>query len=794
MSEWRDVTKLNPCSVCGKPDWCGVSQDGSAACCMRVQSDKRAGNGGHIHKLGSSIATLPPKSRSAPKPTPNFEKLSREYQAAVAADALKEHARALGVSTESLSRLGVGWDGHALTFPMQNAAGMVLGIRRRFDDGRKLSVKGGHEGLFIPSGLADHGTLYVCEGPTDTAALLTLGLQAIGRPSCRGAIELTREVCKGRNVVIVTDADKPGREGAHALAEVLVSACESVRIISPPDGVKDARAWLASGATKLDIEKAALKAEPVTRESTPGTGDDWTEPLAFAVYDVPALPLEAIPEQLAVLRTFCEAASESFQVPVDAVTLLALSVGGAAFAKRIEVEVKADWREPVNLFIVVAMPSGERKSALFRAVTAPVADFERDENERLAPLIEKNRNERAILEASIKRARNDAVTAKKSDARVAARALVDELAEELRTTEVLVPIQLVAEDATPEAVSQLLAEQGGRIALLAPEADVFDLMAGRYSDGVSRLGVYLKGHAGDDIRVNRIGRASEYVQHPALTVGLAVQPDVLQGLLDRPQLRGRGLLARFLYSLPNSRVGYRELEPEPIPKPVATAYAQLIRAALRLKPATDSKGEPCPHVVRVSTEARAELNRFRESVERGLRRGGELAGLRDWGSKLPGAVCRIAGVFHGLMHIQLGNPASESINGETMLGAIALGEYFIEHAKAAFGLMGSDKATALARRILDWLTDTGLTEFTKRDAHRATRVERVDELNDPLRLLVEHGHVRRKLTDRTGPGRMPSTRYEVNPLWLGQSGQKGQNSDAGGIVSVLSPLSGGIES
>lgn len=770
MVEWIRVSKGCPCPICGKEDWCGLSADGEAVCCMRVEAPKRAGNGGYIHRLGGSVATALPKRTRKPRiePKPGFDQLASEYQAAVTAEALAKHALKLGVSVESLSRLGIGWDGEAWTFPMVDATGRVVGIRRRFDDGRKLSVRGGHEGLFVPSGLSTTGTLYVAEGPTDVAALLTLGLNAIGRPNCRGAVELCRELCRGRVVVIVADADKPGREGAQTLAAELATVAESVRVVEPPSGTKDIRAWVQAGATAAEVQELAGKAEPFKPSSQTNVPDDWADPIPFGQFDVPTFPLEAIPTRLGELRTFCETASESIQVPTDAVSLLALAVAGTALAKRVEVLARPDWREPVNLFCVVAMPSGERKSALFRSVIAPLADFEREENERLAPLIEKNRNERLMLEAELKQARSDAIRRKNPDERLANRAAAEELTEQLRTLEEVLPLQLVADDATPEAISKLLDEQGGRLALLSPEGDVFDLMNGRYSDSVARLGVYLKGHAGDDIRVNRVGRPSEFVRHPALSCGLTVQPDVLQGLLEKPQLRGRGLLARFLYSLPPSRVGYRELDPAPIPSEATAAYARIIRAALALEPARDAKGEPCPHVVRLSVGARAELDCFRERVERELRYSGELAWLRDWGSKLPGAVCRIAGVFHGLIYADSGNPASENIDRETMLGSISLGEYFVAHAKAAFGLMGSDAATALARRLLGWLAETAITAFSQRDAQRTTGAARVVQLDEPLLLLAEHGYIREQLTGREGPGRKPSPRFTVNPLWVRQ--------------------------
>jgi putative DNA primase/helicase len=263
---------------------------------------------------------------------------------------------------------------------------------------------------------------------------------------------------------------------------------------------------------------------------------------------------------------------------------------------------------------------------------------------------------------------------------------------------------------------------------------------------------------------------------------LAVQPDVLGGLMEKPGFRGRGLLARFLFSLPTSRVGFRELNPPSIPVQVSAGYAKLVRTALQLQPAVDAKGNPCPHVVRVSAEAFAELTRFRAWTERALRIDGELSALRDWGNKLPGAVCRIAGIFHGLMHAATGNPAGQPIDRETILCAIAIGEYAVGHAIAAFCEMGANPATATARRILAWATEGRRTDFSRRDAFNAVRgvVQRVDELDEPLQLLIEHGYIRERSIERGGPGRKPSARYDVNPLAYTQNTHNSQNSGPAG--------------
>jgi hypothetical protein len=154
---------------------------------------------------------------------------------------LDRFAAKLGVTVNSLIRLSVGWseDHDAWTFPMRNADGKVVGIRLRRPDGRKLSVTGGHEGLFVPTNQSPSDRLLVCEGPTDTAALLDLKFMAIGRPSCTGGVrhivDLLGQLQVGE-VVVVADSDQPGQQGAASLAATLVRY-RRVRIVMPPDGI-----------------------------------------------------------------------------------------------------------------------------------------------------------------------------------------------------------------------------------------------------------------------------------------------------------------------------------------------------------------------------------------------------------------------------------------------------------------------------------------------------------------------------------------------------------------------------
>ena len=66
-------------------------------------------------------------------------------------------------------------------------------------------------------------------------------------------------------VAVVSDRDDggQGQEGAAELARKLALAVRRVRVIQPPDEVKDARAWRNAGATRSDVLDAIAAAPPV---------------------------------------------------------------------------------------------------------------------------------------------------------------------------------------------------------------------------------------------------------------------------------------------------------------------------------------------------------------------------------------------------------------------------------------------------------------------------------------------------------------------------------------------------
>lgn len=245
---WVRVSKQNRCSICGKDDWCTVAEDGSVACCMRVESQKRMKNGGWLHRLKEQ--TPRPVYRAPVKAYVDFYRTWRDWNVQTNDVDIVKCAALLGVSEQSLSDLGASWawPHGAWAFPMRSGAGDVVGIRLRADNGRKWAVTGSRQGLFLPVAWPESSQVaLVCEGPTDTAAALSVGFKAIGRPSCLGCEQIVTDTCKRlniRRIVIVADNDGPGRDGAKKLADFMKIPNKT---IVPP--AKDLREWVRSGAT-----------------------------------------------------------------------------------------------------------------------------------------------------------------------------------------------------------------------------------------------------------------------------------------------------------------------------------------------------------------------------------------------------------------------------------------------------------------------------------------------------------------------------------------------------------------
>jgi len=593
--------------------------------------------------------------------------------------------------------------------------------------------------------------VFVVEGEKDADNLATIGLLATCNAG--GAEKWTAahsEHLRGRNVLIIADNDKPGRDHAQQVAQSLHGIATSVRIIELPGlpDKGDVTDWLdAHDAAEPDaVRERLLKIAEAARVWSPAA-QPWPEIVSFDVLELPEFPTHALP---GVLRGWVEAESHATQTPADLPALLALAVCSAGIARRVEVEPRPGWREPTNLFVSVLLEPGNRKSAVFADATRPIQELENELIEAARPAVAREQSARRQDERRLQKLEKLAAEKGDAGARQEAADLAAVLAEQ---PEPVLP-RLISDDATSEKLGMMLAEQGGRIASMSPEGGVFDLMAGLYSkSGIPQFDVYLKGHSGDGIRTDRVSRKSVRVERPALTCAYAMQPAVIEGLAGNPAFRGRGLLARYLYAAPQSWIGRRKIATTPVSAATRGAYRQVVRAL------ADVEGE---HVLQLTADAAALLRDWESEIEAMLGDGGQMEIMRDWGAKLAGATLRMAAVMHCVEH-----GATGRIEGRTIAAAVDIARYLIPHAAAVLGRMLAREKTAddHASYVLRWIERHARREFTKSEAqhHGKRRFPRVDDIDPALAELTRRGYIRLRPHAATGPGRPPSPAYDVNP-------------------------------
>lgn len=472
----------------------------------------------------------------------------------------------------------------------------------------------------------------------------------------------------------------------------------------------------------------------------------WDTPIPFDEYDLPTFPVDALPE---VIRRYVLAVAESTQTSVDMAAVEALGVVSLCSQGKYFIRGNADWAEPLNTYTVVILPPAERKSSVLSMMIRPVEVFEKLENERRSPEIVKSQMELSKLE---KEKRSLVERASKGKA---TEEDIKNKAKEIAEYEPVKPLRLFVDDVTSEKLTSVLAENNGCAAVVSAEGGIFDIISGLYSRNVN-IDVFLKGHSGDTIRVDRIGRASESIIHPALTMVLAVQPEVLNGLMSNNTFRGRGLTARFLYSMPKSTVGSRSFSTEPIPEGVRVRYQDLIEAIL----SSDNEQQP----ISLDDGAQEVLETLFNEVEGRLK--GDLAEIPDWAGKFVGSVLRIGGILHVMKYPK--DSMFDSVDRETMENAVTIGRYFLEHAKAAYSLMGADAVNKNAQYLLSAIKRERLAEFSRRDAMRlCRRFKTAESLQPVLDRLCEYGYLAAKpLPPAHGAGRKPSEVYLTNPAVL----------------------------
>lgn len=510
----------------------------------------------------------------------------------------------------------------------------------------------------------------------------------------------------------------------------------------------------------------------------PAKSEEWETPLPLDEPERPPFPTHVLPD---VMRDMVEAVAEDTQTPADLAAIMALGTVSAAVGGKAEICVRKNWNEPVHTQSFCALGSGNRKTAVVRQLTKPLTDEERRRaaDDRKRQVLWKS--DRRIKEARLKKLEGQAVEPDKPgkerprDLDLQIRALTEELATDREPA----ITQFIVDDVTPEKLGAMIYEQGGSLAAISAEGGFFGNMTGRYSEGPN-LEPWLKGHSCDPMPVHRIGRESTYVPRPALTIAVTPQPIVIAELGKVKGVQEKGATARLLPSFPLSIVGRRRLSSQTasVPDVVASRWNDLVLhlQALEASGEIDDDGFRIPHVLSLSSEARAVHATFEAEIEPRLLPNGDLGHIEGWGSKVVGAAARIAGLLHLAEHAFDRNPFAAPVSPMTMRAALAIARYHIAHALIFFDTLGEQTEASKVREVLEAIRQLG-DGCTMRDLFIKLRgrndFKKVASLDGPLDTLEELGYIR-IVTHKSEGGRPRSKTIDLNPL--AQNTQKPQKS------------------
>ena len=469
-------------------------------------------------------------------------------------------------------------------------------------------------------------------------------------------------------------------------------------------------------------------------------------PLTPQWSELPPFPVDALPE---VLRNYVLAVAEHSQTAPDMAAVIGLGVLAVCLQGKYKVEGTPGYCEPLSLYTVVIAAPGERKSSVIRDMTQYLYEYEKEYNQSHAPEIKANQQQRESLERQIS-------GLQKKLERQADREMeleLQNLQEQFDEIPELKPVRFFADDCSSEALTSLMADNNGVFSVISTEGGIFDILAGRYSHKAN-IDVWLKGHCGDAIYVDRMTRDAERILHPALSAILSIQPSVLDEIMSNTTMTGRGLIARFLYSSPPSRIGSRVFRAPPVPPEISSDYRNLV-FRLMSQPVPDEI-----QVLRLSDKAMEVIDAHFGDHERFL--AGEGQAISDWASKYIGTILRVA----GLIKCAEINTFSDEISAETMCRAIEIGKYFLAHAYYAYSVMGTDLSIQKAKFVLAKLKKRSITEIKRSELFQICRgkfFKKTEELFPTLELLENHGYLRMEEPQRQSAGRPADVRVFVNP-------------------------------
>ena len=314
---WREVKRNEPCPVCGKPDWCGRSDDGAIRC-MRIADPppgwrrlKTCPDGGTVFRPADESSYTAPAPQNRPRAARGRRSRTLPTANSAAANILRMIQQEHGADWVQVA-----------TFIYSDGLGREVARVLRYeppDRGprklkqlRPIHCVGGSWSIGDPAGqwplyrlaeLIGSQRVFILEGEGKADALRSLGLIATtSAHGSKAAAKTDWRPMGGKECIILPDEDADGRHYAEAVASILhrLHPPTTVRILNLPDlphsgdiidFIEDRRTD-AKDALAIRTEISDLAA--LLPEHVPSAGDDQGDgprPVVVRLSDVQPEPV-----------------------------------------------------------------------------------------------------------------------------------------------------------------------------------------------------------------------------------------------------------------------------------------------------------------------------------------------------------------------------------------------------------------------------------------------------------------------------------------------------------------------
>ena len=475
---------------------------------------------------------------------------------------------------------------------------------------------------------------------------------------------------------------------------------------------------------------------------------EWTKPKPLRTDKemLPEFPVNCLPS---IIKAMALSVAETTSTDTAMAATALLSALSYCFSGVYRMYGKEDHSEPVTLYSLILANPAERKSPVMRFIKSPFISFNDEYNVSNKEAIYAFQEERNRLEKEIKKMQESSEFESNE---------IAEKRAELESMDKLFFRRICIDDITPEALVKNL-DDNGSLLMMSDEAGVFKNFGGRYSNGTPNIDLILKCWGGEMFIKDRYNSDPIVLSKPYLSICLCGQPYILDELMNNNAFLSSGLVARFLYCFPKSKVGSRNYDTRPVDSRITEAYKKLVYGSLKYKFNYFSDET----ALRFDETARKTFaDYYNTAIEPVLMT--EFAECPDWGGKFHGLILRLCGLLHCIKCISVGvNPENLEVDMMILGAAIDIAVFYKAQALCAYGMIGGDTTLTTAEYILKKLRANYVTEATGRDLlHLCRKFRTMDEMTQPLQALIDYGYIR-QVRKNAPDGKKTTTVYEVNP-------------------------------